>query len=118
MDPKRLSKTAAQLIRRSAKSGEMAVASISLFEAAWLFANGRIRGPGTVTQAVRELLDTTKVQVLDLSVDVASHSVQLPTTLPGDQADRLIVATALVNAIPLVTRDSRILESGACKAIW
>jgi PIN domain nuclease of toxin-antitoxin system len=30
----------------------------------------------------------------------------------------LIIATALVHAIPLVTKDARIHESNACKAVW
>ena len=118
MEPKRLSKPASQAIRRAAKVGATAVASISLFEAAWLFANNRVRIPGTVAQAVRELIETTRVQVLELSPDIASTSAQLPDAVPKDPADRLIVATALVHAVPLVTRDTRILDSGACSAIW
>lgn len=118
MDPKRLSKPAVQAIRRAAKAQDLAIASISLYEAAWLFANRRVRIPGTVSQGVRELIDASRVQVLEVVPDIASVAAQLPEPVPSDPADRLIVATALVHAVPLVTRDARILESGACNAIW
>jgi PIN domain nuclease of toxin-antitoxin system len=36
----------------------------------------------------------------------------------ADPADRLIVATALVHAVPLVTRDERIRASRSCRTIW
>jgi len=35
-----------------------------------------------------------------------------------DPADRLIAATAATRALPLVTKDARIEESGACEVIW
>jgi PIN domain nuclease of toxin-antitoxin system len=118
MDPKRLSKPAAQVIRREAKARSIAVASMSLSEAAWIFANNRVRIPGTVAQAVRELVDSAHVQVLELTPDIASTAAQLPSAVPSDPADRMIVATALVHAIPLVTKDARITESGVCRVIW
>jgi PIN domain nuclease of toxin-antitoxin system len=118
MEPKRLSKPAAQAIRRARKVGGPAVASITLFEAAWLFERGRVLMPGTVTQALRELLDATHVQVLDVSVDIAVTAAQFSDRVPGDPTDRLIAATALVHAIPLVTKDSRIRDSGVCRVIW
>jgi len=49
---------------------------------------------------------------------VTATAVRLPASVPGDPADRLIVATALVHAIPLVTRDARIIDSNACSTIW
>ena len=118
IDPKRLSKPAAQAIRREAKARTIAVATISLFEAAWLFARNRVRMPGTVAQAMHELVDSSHVQVLELTADIAVAAAQLPEAVLQDPADRLIVATALVHAVPLVTRDGRILDSGVCNAIW
>ncbi len=118
LEPKKLSRAATQAIRQSAKGSGLAVASISLLEVAFLFANGRVRSRGTVSQAVQELVTETRVDVLELTPEIAATAVQLSDAVPKDPADRLIVATALVHALPLVTRDARILESEACRAIW
>ena len=48
------------------------------------------------------------VELMAVSPAVAVRAVQLPETFPGDPADRLIVATALVEGAPVVTRDCRI----------
>ena len=53
-----------------------------------------------------------------LSPAVAVRAVQLPETFPGYPADRLIVATALVEGAPVVTRDSRIRRAAVVETIW
>ena len=47
-----------------------------------------------------------------LTPAVAIDSAYLPGALHGDPADRLIVATARSMGLPVVTRDSRIIEYG------
>lgn len=44
-----------------------------------------------------------------------SAAVPLPH---GDPADRLIVATARVHGVALVTKDGRITESGVVETLW
>jgi PIN domain nuclease of toxin-antitoxin system len=116
--PKKLSRPATRAIQQATKTAGIAIASITLLESAWLFANGRMRSPGTIAQAVAQLVDRTRVQVLELTSEVAATAVQLPASIPKDPADRLIVATALCHAVPLVTRDARIQDSGACRVVW
>jgi PIN domain nuclease of toxin-antitoxin system len=116
--PKKLSRPATRAIQQALKSGGIAIASITLLESAWLFANGRMRSSGTVVQALLQLVDSTRVQVLALTPEVAATAVQLPGSIPKDPADRLVVATALCHGIPLVTRDARIQDSRACRVVW
>lgn len=118
IQPKKLSRAATRAIERAAKSDGLSIASISLLEAAWLFANGRIRSAGSVNASVRELLDASQASVLEITSEVAATAVQLPDTIPADPADRLIVATAIVHALPLVTRDSKIQDSAICRTVW
>jgi PIN domain nuclease of toxin-antitoxin system len=118
LEPKKLSRPAAAAIQRAAKTGALAIASITLLEAAWLFTNGRIRSPGTVSNALRELVESVPIEILDLTPDVAATAVQLPSSVPADPADRLIVATAIVHGYPLVTRDERIQAGASCRTIW
>jgi PIN domain nuclease of toxin-antitoxin system len=42
----------------------------------------------------------------------------LPAAFPGDPADRLIVATALIEGATLVTRDGRIRRSALVETVW
>jgi PIN domain nuclease of toxin-antitoxin system len=118
LEPKKLSRPATAAITRAEKTGAIAIASISLLECAWLFARGRVRTAGTVGSALTELLEATSAQVLEMTPDIAATAVQLPESVPTDPADRLIVATAIVHGIPLVTRDGRIADSETCRTIW
>jgi PIN domain nuclease of toxin-antitoxin system len=117
-EPKKLSRAATAAITRAAKTGALAIASITLLETAWLLASGRVRSSGTVAKALADLLEATGVEVLELTPDVAATAAQLPDTVPADPADRVIVATAIVHGISLITRDGRIADSAACRTIW
>lgn len=54
--------------------------------------------------------DEAGIVEVPLNRDIAIESVDLPDSLHGDSADRLIVATSRMNGWPLATRDARILE--------
>ncbi len=51
------------------------------------------------------------VEVLPVSVAVAVEVATLPASFHRDPADRLIVATARVYGLPLLSRDGRIQQS-------
>lgn len=50
------------------------------------------------------------VRLTPLTPDIAIESSHLPQPLHSDPADRLLIATARALQIPIVTRDSRILN--------
>jgi PIN domain nuclease of toxin-antitoxin system len=58
------------------------------------------------------------VELLSLTPAIAVKAAGLPSTFPGDSGDRLIVATALVEAAPLVTKDERVRRSGTAETAW
>jgi PIN domain nuclease of toxin-antitoxin system len=118
IEPKRLTAPAKHAIRSATRSGGLAIAAITLWEIAMLFARGRVRARGTVEASVRLVVDSTGVLVRDLSVGVAALAVQLNADFPDDPADRLIAATAIDEGLALVTRDERISRSGLVKTIW
>lgn len=45
-----------------------------------------------------------------VTFEIAAAAGSLPDSFQGDPADRIIVATASVHALPLATRDQRILR--------
>lgn len=102
-EPARLSRTAARTVEGA---DELAVASITWFELAWLAEHGRI----VVAVPTRTWLDELAgdVRTLGTTPAVAATAAALPPAFPGDPADRLIYATAIEHGLELVTKDGRL----------
>jgi PIN domain nuclease of toxin-antitoxin system len=103
-EPDRLSRAAARSV---AAAGELAVASISWFELGWLATHERI----VVTIPVGAWLESLSGQIRTIGITprIADTAASLPSSFPGDPADRLIYATAIENGWTLVTKDQRLL---------
>ena len=115
-DPKRLSKAAHGAIREARQSGELGVATITLWELAVLAERGRIQVSGSVESFVRETV--SRVALRPITPEIAALAARLPANFPRDPADRLIGATAIVEGIPLVTADERIRAAKVVDTIW
>jgi PIN domain nuclease of toxin-antitoxin system len=115
-DPRRLSRKARAAIRDARQKTGVAVATISLWELAWLAENGRIQVAGSVESFVRETV--SRVILQPITPEIAALAVQLPAGFPKDPADRLIAATAMVEGAPLVTADERIRQAKVVQTIW
>jgi PIN domain nuclease of toxin-antitoxin system len=102
-EPAKLSRTATRTIEAA---DELAVASISWFELAWLAGDERI----VLAVPIRSWLDdlATDVRSVGTTPAIAATAVGLPSTFPGDPADRLIYATAIEHGWELVTKDRRL----------
>ncbi len=101
-EPERLSRPATAAIEGA---DEIAVASISWFELAWLAAHQRILISVPLRAWLAQLAEMVRTAVI--SPAVAATAAELPTSFPGDPADRLIYATALEHGWQLVTKDER-----------
>jgi PIN domain nuclease of toxin-antitoxin system len=53
-----------------------------------------------------------------LTDDIAERAGQFGDEFPGDPADRIIAATALICGAPLVTHDEKLRSWAALKTIW
>jgi PIN domain nuclease of toxin-antitoxin system len=102
-EPERLSPAATEAL---AAADQLAVSAISWFELAWLAAHERI----IVTIPVRSWLEQLAdgLQTLGVTPAIAAAAVALPSSFPGDPADRLVYATAVEHGCPLVTKDHRL----------
>lgn len=102
-EPERLSSKAADAL---GDADELAVAAITWFELAWLARRERI----AVAVPIRSWLDRLAqgVRTIGLTPAVAATAAALPSSFPGDPADRLIFATAVEHGARLVTKDKRI----------
>ena len=118
MDSQRLSRRAASAIRRAKSSDGIAVASITLWELALMFARGRVRGFGTAEASTRLVVEQTGAIVKQITPEIAALATQFSGDYPSDPADRLIGATARAEALLLVTRDERIRSSPLLNTLW
>jgi PIN domain nuclease of toxin-antitoxin system len=104
-EPDRISAAAGKAI---GDADELAVADISWFELAWLAHHERI--VVTIPIASWLLHLATQVRTIPVTPAIASAAVSLPSSFPGDPADRLIYATAIETGWQLVTKDQRLLQ--------
>ncbi len=104
-EPDRISRAATKALN---EADELAVAAISWFELGWLAEHERI----VVTIPIRSWLDQLAAQVrtLPLTPAIAATAVALPSSFPGDPADRLIYATAIEHGLRLVTKDRKLRD--------
>lgn len=103
-EPERLSPAATKAV---SDADEIAVSTISWFELAWLARHDRI----TLAIPIRSWLEQLAAQVRSIGITpaIADTAVSLPSSFPGDPADRLIYATAIEHGWRLVTKDERLL---------
>jgi PIN domain nuclease of toxin-antitoxin system len=114
-EPARLGKTARRVLDGARRVG---VPAICCLEVAALAARGRIGLDRPPLEWMHAALALPRVELLALTPVVAVKAAGLPATFPGDPADRLIVATALLESAALVTRDGRIRRSGTAETVW
>ena len=87
-------------------AGRLLLPAISVCETAMLAAKGRLKLlPDLETWVARNLESPVEMEPLSAEISVRSSRLD---DFHGDPADRLIVATALVLQMPLVTADRQI----------
>ncbi len=111
--PGKLGRAARRACERSAAVG---VSAISFWEIGTLVAKGRIKIRIPLTDWVRETLQGPRIEGLPVTPEIAALAASL--TMPGDPADRIIVATALQERCKLVTRDDAIVRANVVDTIW
>jgi PIN domain nuclease of toxin-antitoxin system len=117
----RLGSRARRVIASTGKAARVGLAAISLKEAAWLLARGRIvmTEPGAPwPDWLRDAATAPGLEVLPLTVEVAIGSEQLPESFPKDPADRLIVATARLHGLTLITANEAIRAHAEVPTLW
>jgi len=92
------------------ESDGLGLSVISCWEIAKLVQRKRLILSVQLEQWVDQALAYPGIQVLDLTPRVAVDAVQLPGEFHQDPADQIIVATARLHNLPLVTADKLILK--------
>jgi PIN domain nuclease of toxin-antitoxin system len=88
----------------------IALSIISCWEIAKLVQHGRLEFDRPVLEWLNSALKLHNIEMLPLTPEIAVESTHLPDSFHRDPADQIIVATARVHKLPLMTQDSRIRE--------
>ena len=116
LEPRLLSRKAIAAITEARNSSGVAIADITLWELAMLATRERIQLTTSLESFLREV--EARFIVLPLTGMIARRSVQFTERYPNDPADRIIGATALIEGIPLITKDEKIRHSKEVPSIW
>lgn len=114
-EPKRVSAPARKALE---EADELVVAAISWYELAWLARHERI----ALNVPIRSWLQglAAQLRTIGMTPAIADTAVALPSSFPGDPADRLIYATAIEHGLGLVSKDRAIRDHDRPRsvAIW
>ena len=86
------------------------LSAVTVWEVGNLIRRRRIALPMALADWVNSFLDLGGFQTIGLSVEIVISAANLPGKFHDDPADRFLVATARDRVVPIVTRDTRILD--------
>jgi PIN domain nuclease of toxin-antitoxin system len=89
---------------------KVSVSPISAWELGLLSAKGRLPTASPPIVLFREVIATPGIRVEALSPEILIESSFLPGQLHRDPADRILISTARMHGLTLVTRDQTILD--------
>jgi PIN domain nuclease of toxin-antitoxin system len=116
--PEVLSRKAKNAVEAAVKGKSVLISSISAWEVALLVKKKRLTLSMDVTDWIAKSENLPFIQFIPVSNSIAVKSVNLPQPLHMDPVDRIIIATALSNGAPIVTKDKKILDYSHVKTIW
>jgi PIN domain nuclease of toxin-antitoxin system len=114
-EPARLGRAAGRAIQESRRIG---IPAICCLEVAVAAARGRITLDRPPLEWMHDALHLPRVELMPLLPAVAVKAAELPASFPGDPADRLIVATAILQSALLITKDERVRTYPGVRIAW
>ncbi len=94
------------------------ISSISVWEVAQLASRGRLKLTMDPGDWIAQTESLSFINFVPIDNRIALRSVQLPHPLHQDPADRIIMATAMILGMPLITKDEKISRYPHLKTIW
>ena len=107
-----MSEQALTSIEQSAAKGTVIVPAAAVWEVAMWEKRGLIMLAQPCAHWVADAVSAPGLSVQPMTSEIAVEAVNLPGTFRGDQADRMIVATARLAGGSVVTADQRIMDYG------
>ena len=111
-DPGKLNRRQRDLLTDiQAREGRVAISAITLWEIGMMLAKGLLKTKASLPSLLSEIENSPWIRVLPLNAAVAAESIAIRPKLKTDPADQMIVASARVFRLPLLTADKRIIRS-------
>jgi PIN domain nuclease of toxin-antitoxin system len=114
----RLSVRAKRAIDQGLRRSPAIVSTISVLEIATAVRRGRLELNSPLDQWLTDLRALPELQFQPVSAEIAELAGSFDEATPGDPADRIIIATALILRAKLVTADERLRESSMVVTVW
>lgn len=109
-DETRFAKGTSALLDRSGEQGRLFVCDISWWEVAVKAAKGKLTFTVDVAVWLQRAEQAPGIRFRPLTRPVLLQSTRLPGTAHNDPADRMLMAMAQLDGVPLVTNDRLIIE--------
>lgn len=116
-DPNLLSKGQRRALKKVGPDHPGYISDLTLWEVATLVSLGRLRPRMPLREWFNLALERPGLQVHPITPAIACELPSLPSAFHKDPADRIIVSTARVLGVPLLTSDQNIIDSGAVAVI-
>jgi len=117
LSPKKLSRKAKKSLNKHEQEG-LVFCDISAWEIAMLIRKGKLQVDDTPTNFINAILDSRNYIYKSITPEIADLSVNLGKDINNDPADRLIVATSIIDNYELITADKNLIKSDLVKTIW
>lgn len=105
-----LSAEALKAINKATKAGALFLSPVSAWEIGILAQRGKLTLGTSAESYVSRAFIRPGVQIAPLTPEIAVRASYLPGEFHSDPADRLLISTAIVLGLQLVTRDREILR--------
>lgn len=115
--PEKLSEAAAAAINDPAGGG-CGVADISIWEVARKESLGKLDLSLSSRVWLKRATRSPGIEMLRADAEIAWESCHLPGAFHRDPADQIIVATARILGLTLITRDEKILNYSGVQTLW
>jgi PIN domain nuclease of toxin-antitoxin system len=113
-----LSARAKRAIDAAVRQAPVVVSAISIFEIATAVRRERLQLKAPLDEWLQDIRALPELHIEPVTADIAHLAGTLESEVPGDPADRIIVATAIVLETKLVTADVLISKSRRIETVW
>lgn len=115
--PEKLS-PATQSVLQDKRGGPFGLAAISPWEVAKKASLGKLKFEIPLRDWLMSSTKLEDINILPMSPEISFESCHLPGNFHRDPADQIIVATARLHRLILITRDQKLLEYEHVDTLW